>query len=377
MKILYVAQCGLPNTAPGIRISEVGKILNSLGHRVTFLCRETNSKKELEYNGCKYLFDDKRFSNPIQNRIYHGWDSLFATSTLHRIHNELSKEKYDAVIIYNDSSGLTKKLLPLKDDYKLLADVTEWYSVGLFNSLYDNIYALNNNYRIKHVDKKLAGVMVISPYLKQFYVKLGVKVVEIPPIFSTISQYSISTRNDDTVRLIYCGSPATKDILKETIISVSQLRRQGKKIELILIGLSKDDCKRITKIPLDGIIAVGRVPHSQVAEVYSRADISILFRKNKRYSKAGYSTKFAESLSLGVPVLRNSVGGADREIVDYYNGFVLKCYSQSHVDNVLNLICNMDKKILYEMRHNCIKFAEKRYNGITDVDATREFLSIV
>ena len=146
MKILYVAQCGLPNTAPGIRISEVGKILNSLGHRVTFLCRETNSKKELEYNGCKYLFDDKRFSNPIQNRIYHGWDSLFATSTLHRIHNELSKEKYDAVIIYNDSSGLTKKLLPLKDDYKLLADVTEWYSVGLFNSLYDNIYALNNNY---------------------------------------------------------------------------------------------------------------------------------------------------------------------------------------------------------------------------------------
>ncbi len=72
--------------------------------------------------------------------------------------------------------------------------------------------------------------------------------------------------------------------------------------------------------PEIGITAYGRVPHEECVKVIEKADFSILFRGESSVRKSRFFTKLSESLSLGIPVLCNAVGGADEIIKDGFNG---------------------------------------------------------
>ena len=97
-------------------------------------------------------------------------------------------------------------------------------------------------------------------------------------------------------------------------------------------------------------------------DYYKIANFSCLFRNNARYAKAGFSTKVAESLSFGVPVLCNIVGGTDDIIENGYNGFKINSMDEVSIENMLLSISMLNPEELYNLRLNSydsgIKFFE-------------------
>src|SRR5690554_6512746 len=103
MKFLYVARCGLPNTAPGIRIYNIALLLKSLGHEVVFMCVQENEDKTgdvVEYEGFKYLFDDFKKRNKYIKKLINYVDLVFANRTYKRILLEINSSNYDGIILY-------------------------------------------------------------------------------------------------------------------------------------------------------------------------------------------------------------------------------------------------------------------------------------
>ena len=57
-KILYIGWSGLPETAAGIRVYQIAKVLREAGNEVIFLClsQPTAGKQdEIEYDGFRYI----------------------------------------------------------------------------------------------------------------------------------------------------------------------------------------------------------------------------------------------------------------------------------------------------------------------------------
>ncbi len=328
MKFLYVSRSGLPSTAPGIRIYNIALLLRDLGHEVVILCEQKNdisSELTCEYDNFVYLFDDHRVRSKLLSIFLRAQDILFANRSFRRVIEEIDENDYDGIFLYNDALPLTKKLLKIKKDYgfKMYSDVTEWYELFRGRSILGILLAHLTNIRITRYDSSMDGIIVISQYLYDYLVEKNTNTIIIPPVFWDIPPINMSISKSEMLVLVYAGSPGSKDLLEPIIEAVKRINTARVLIEFNIIGLDSNYLKKIygTEISKHNIYAYGRLTNEVVKEIIKKSDLSVLLRKPLRYAKAGFSTKFAESMILGVPVLCNRVGGADIHIVDGYNGY--------------------------------------------------------
>lgn len=341
--ILYIGWFGLPETAAGIRVFQIAKLLRESGNNVAFLCLSQPGLKEnqeIQYDGFKYI-RKRQFESRVKNVV----NIFCGVYDLKVIKEIIEIEKPDTVIVYNDKERLTSQIVSFchKRGISVGADVTEWYEISRSRK-WDRIVAKNVDYRIRKMDKKPDYILSISPYFTAYYKSIGCKnVIEIPPIMDCIE-----TAINPTVRrvrhAVYAGSPAQKDLILPFLDAVA--KRNEKQVDIIadIVGVSNEQVMALMKISdpeQKGIIAYGRIPHEKCIEIVKMADFSVLLRENLRYAKAGFSTKLSESLSLGVPVLCNSVGGADEIIQDGQNGIKVEGCNTNTIIAALDRIISL------------------------------------
>lgn len=368
MKFLYIARCGIPDTAPGIRIYNIAKIIESLGHEVDFLCRQTNDTNNstmVKYDNFMYYFQKKTSNSNIIKKIDLLKDVLFADKTYERLLKDIDISSYDGLIIYNDTIALTRKLLKMKKTMKfsLFADVTEWYEFGNGRGFLGSLISLLTDIRIKYYDHKLDGIIAISNYLYNYYIKNNKNTVFIPPVFYQKSNINIELSDLNKIQISYAGSPGVKDLLMPVISAIKRINSTKELIRFNIIGIDNDFLmkKYHHKSGECGIVAYGRLENRKAKEIISRSDFTVLFRRPERYAKAGYSTKLAESLMLGVPVICNNIGGADIHIQNNYNGIKINECSMESIEEILMKITKMKKTDICSMKNNAYLTGKKIY----------------
>ena len=67
----------------------------------------------------------------------------------------------------------------------------------------------------------------------------------------------------------------------------------------------------------------GHLTHEETLELLSIADYSIFIRRNSRKNNAGFPTKFAESMSCGIPVVTNLTSNLSDYLVNGENGYIV------------------------------------------------------
>ena len=80
-----------------------------------------------------------------------------------------------------------------------------------------------------------------------------------------------------------------------------------------------------------------------------------------RYAKAGYSTKVAESLALGTPIICNNIGGTDVDINDSETGFKVNDCETNTLRKLVKKVTEMNEEDYSKMRRVCINYAKNRY----------------
>ena len=376
-RILYISQSVFPLNAPGIRVQRIADEFIKCGFQVTFFnTAKYNSSISItsQLSGISEYYEDKsKFHFTINDSEYHCrktqnhnnainglLDMLFAYDTYKYATELCFKYKPYAIVLYNDYGPLTYRLLPFCKKYgiEIFADVTEWYENKTnIKSISDILIPRMVDYRIRHIDKGLNGVISISQYLHHHYTSIGVKSVCIPPLMPIDKSYQPRVTNS-TPLLVYAGSPGEKDLLAPAINAVLAINAGSVRLNFLIIGINNEYIESeygIKEFEKQGIHALGRITHEKVIEILRESDFSFLFRRKLRYAKAGFSTKLAESLSMGVPVICNSIGGSDTVIIDNYNGFVLNSCQIQDISNCLHYISNMSINERQKMKDNAFK----------------------
>jgi len=210
---------------------------------------------------------------------------------------------------------------------------------------------------VKYFIPKSDGVIAIRTYLQNYYRSKGLKTIRIPVLVDKLHsdkyQKTIAQFDKEKLNFIYAGVPGKKDIVVNVIDAVEKLYKEGMKIQFHILGPTMSQLKLIMKRPIsDAILCYGRVSQNMVPAYLKQANFSVLIRPNERFAHAGFSTKFVESLSAGLPVIANYTSDIELYLKDGFNGIVVKDYSVDSIMEAIKRISNIDMNSQQIMRKN-------------------------
>lgn len=237
-----------------------------------------------------------------------------------------NKKRYSHIVIYNTPFLFTLVCVVLSKLLckKLVLDSTEWYESNHIVGGKYGAGAFENWCRMRLAYPLVRNVIAISTFLEKFYQKSAEQVVRIPPLSDRyLSAKSEHTHSECDVVLLYAGSPGQKDRLDHFIYQIIKNKKSNKTVKLYIAGITKDNflaqypkCNINNSVIDELCVFLGRIPMSEVGELYKKADYCIFFRENKRYAIAGFPSKYVEALSNGVPAITNAIGDIMEDFPD-------------------------------------------------------------
>lgn len=388
MRIVYCGAFRLPcYDAAAARVINIGRALSMAGHDVEFLSW-----------GGRYrasdLCDDGTYR--IGNMRYTITDEIDGTSAFQKFKRRLlrgkktlnilrnSSLKPDVVIMYNPLYAFTRNMIKLceENDIKLVSDITEWYSDDELKLTDKYTYRIN----MTHLQRKVKNKIVISSWLDRYY-KDSCNII-VPATCDCKEHKWHSERADDIptfdgITLIYAGNPARKDLVHVAINVVNRMIQTGAKLRFLILGISRENyIKKYSNVLADknlcdGIRFLGRVPQDSVPRYYHCADFMLLMREPTRKSNAGFPTKFAESMTAGIPVIANSTSDIDKYIVSGHNGYLVEnCTAESLERTLLNAMeLGSNKAALEAMKLNARQCGEKHFDYRVYTGKLSDFIS--
>lgn len=361
-KILYVGKF-IPNEgAVGIHVYNIAQCLEEQGVKIVYVAYSKNGFKE------NRIYDIRKpmgFIGSLKN-VY---DIMTGCYEFDVFKNAIEKEHPNAVILYNTSNAITRKAINYckQKNIRIIVENTEWYTItSITSGLAGHLLTKSVDKRIRKTDKAADGVIVISKYLENYYKKQNVFTFNLPPLFS-LENESVERINFHPIRFVYAGSPGGKDILKPFVDCIIEHNKHNDcKVEFHIYGINQEQLSCITGYQINsevGVFAHGRVSHDEVIKAVSYSHFTVLLRHNMRYAKAGYSTKVAESLALGTPIICNNIGGTDVDINDSETGFKINDCDINTLRNLIMKVVEIKEEDYFKMRRACINYAQKRYTA--------------
>lgn len=380
--ILYVGCIGPQATAMQIHTYNIAKIMKSVGYNVVFLDYHTNQISLYErIDGFEYYYVDANNKRiPGIRSIQQTNETLFGIRLYNKFKQLIIKYQASAVILFGFYaekkiySYCKRNRIPLfidRCDWFEKDHYSDWMSKELFYPRIEKLKA--------KLDIKTDGVIAISPYLTDYYRKSVPNTLFLPPVFEIDDTFTVGEATPQgCLKLVYAGSMGkTKDIIWPAVEAVSRINSVETRIDFDIVGPNEKFLSEMTKntgVKLKGIHIHGRQPHDITEKIVQNADFSVLLREAKKYAVAGFSTKFAESMSLGVPVICNAVGGADSVIRHMHDGIIIKNNTVEEIISVLNMLLCMTKDEKKALKINAREYAVNHFSTLVYKEKMESFL---
>ncbi|TDC66481.1 glycosyltransferase [Micromonospora sp. KC207] len=238
------------------------------------------------------------------------------------------------VVLYNGDAPYAARLRNWcrRNAVPVIADVVDRYSPeqlrgGRFAPPYlSALLAFRYHY------PRCAGVIAVSSYLSDHFRGYGLPVLRVPPTLNACGLAGLAdSRPDegDAVRLVYAGDPGRKDLVATIVRAVRQVNGAGCRVELRVVGPTVERVRELLggePVPA-GVRVLGRLPQQEVWAEVREADFSVLLRPPTRFNRAGFPTKFGESLANGTPVIANLTSDLGEYLTDGVEGLVCPDHS--------------------------------------------------
>jgi len=371
--VLIIGTFEMPDKdAAAIRVTGIAMALTNAGYQVVLQGR--NKAEILEYHKF-YSFQYK--DRPRWSKTGYYSDIQYVIDTI----NEIGVDKVVAIIAYHYPAIAMMKLLKHcnKSGIKLISDNTEWYQYKLLMSGGNReLEYANFLLRMKWANIKVKNIIAISSFLYDYYQSRNCNVERVPILSFENSNNRLLSRTWNSIRLVYCGSPAKKDSLLPLVQAVSSLSREYD-IELRLVGISRDQFEtfynyRIPEANNDNIIFYGRVPHKQAVRILQKNDFSIIIRPEERYAIAGFPTKMVEAFSNGLGVIATPVGDLREYVIDGKTGFLLNNDAKESLEALLKRICSMTSQELTQIKENSYNLSLEKFDYKKYSDSLKSFI---
>lgn len=329
--VIYMGGFRLPDkNAAAHRVMANAKLLRDIGYRVVFVDTQSGPGVETDVLASRHEvegFETFSLRYPTTGRAW--VKRLTSVNAFEQVSAQYANVAL--VICYNFPAVALSRLHARcrRRGVKILADVTEWYGKGEAGPR-DAIRRADSSLRMRLIHWKMDGLIVISKYLEAYY-RHHPHVIRLPPL---VDLEELKWRNSQTGRrpreemsFIYSGSPgARKDNLRAVVKAFQELRT-NRALHLNIVGVTLEEYtsnfnRSFNSVATESqrIIFHGFLEHERSIEVLKSADYSIFIRDESRSNKAGFPTKYVESVSAGVPVVTNQMGDLDGELIRWNGG---------------------------------------------------------
>ena len=383
---MYIGHIGCKGTAMAVHTRNIAQLLEMIGYQVSFIsqCVPRGGSKYDSNDRYIYNYTKQYVKIPKISAIEWIIEELFGIKLFNLFKKKVEKQKPELVVFYGYSGE--KKIINYckKHDIKVIIDRTDWFDADDKEGLFGKIHTKYLTDKcIEKYDLKANGVVSISEFFYNFYTSKGQKTIWIPPIFTDIDyKTNINKIERNNIKLVYAGSLGNnKDIIDPIVNCITNIfNKENIKFILNLVGITEEqldsrfgnhDWKK------HGIFAYGRVSHEESQKIVSQSDFSFLLRQNKRYAKAGFSTKFAESMSLGVPVICTKVGGADSIITDMLDGIHITDNNIETIENVLCSLLEFSDSEINKIKQNTYDTAHQKFLASNYSKKMNEFIQSI
>ncbi|CDN32034.1 Glycosyl transferase group 1 family protein [Mucinivorans hirudinis] len=346
-RVLYIGGFELPDkNAAAQRVVANAKILREVGYEVLFsgITHADDFRGEVEGFG---------YESIAYPRSLKDW---FVYLTSIRFQKLIEEYRPSIIIAYNYPSVALNRLLKYcrKRGIKVVGDLTEWYSPT------NPLKAADTSYRMKCVNKKLDGQIVISRLLADYYKRH--KTLLLPPLVDLSQEKwsSVDSANrGENVRLVYVGSPGAgwKDRL-DLIVDFVVNQELVNKVSLIIIGITKKQFETTfqrEEKEIKNVEFMGRLPHLESIDILKKSDFQIFIRSNTRVNNAGFPTKFVEAISAGIPVITNLTSNLNDYLIDGVNGFIVETTTDKSLEEGLERAIKCSRSQIEQMKRYCLE----------------------
>lgn len=372
--MLYIGGFEPPNqNAAAQRVWANSLLFESLGLRVILLGVSKSTTQFTKNESSKFLTYTKQSpSKPFQ------WLKMLISIKEVRsiVKNVKEHGEIKLIVAYNYPAIALLRLsyYTRRKNIKLIADCTEWPQIENPRTIKEWIKNFDTTLRMRYVQPKLNGIIVISRYLKEYYAKKMSNIIQLPPLVNKGDAkwtYEDVKVPQDKIVMVYAGSPGNggKDRLDLIIKALSSItKKTNLKYELKIVGIDKTEYLMNfgqATIPASlepNLSFLGRIPHTQAVSILKSAHYSIFVRDENRITTAGFPTKFVESISCGTPVLTNKSSNVTDYLVSGENGFLLRIESEN-LSKDLQLALNQPMDKILKMKKACRMTIIFNYTG--------------
>lgn len=364
--VIYLGSVGAEGTALTIHAQNMARLLKKVGYETLFICDGGTQGMYSSHPEFEYFYTRKYIKIPIFSSLENLFDEFTGYKRLKMLRRRIKLRKPDLVVLYGQAGEKSLIKLCHKNNIPFVVERVDWFDESDCTSYISKCIIRRNNRNIKEIDKYADGIIAISQYLKNYYEDIQMDVTCIPPIFDIEQSREIKrTEHIGKLHLVYAGSlGSSKDQILPVLQALRTINEKEIRISLDIVGITM---KQIEEATLQndweklGVKAFGRLKNDEARRIVGEADFSLLLRQNKRYAKAGFSTKFAESMSLGVPVICTKVGGADAVITDMYDGVHLPDNETKTIQNKLEELLAKDSDDISAMKKNAFNSARRLF----------------
>jgi glycosyltransferase involved in cell wall biosynthesis len=379
--IIYLGPFSFPNGgAAARRILGVSKSLESIGCKVTIASGqcEIDGPKNSSYEGIDVISLNERTAENLPKILKYLFYFTMGKKTIKWL--DSLEKKPSAIILYSGYSPYFLRLLPWckRNNIPLIFDAVEWYDPPTLFQGIINPYYWNIELAMRFLSPKAKNIIAISKYLESYYQSEGCHTVRIPPTLDVVNTETRSDVADSSlIKLGYTGSPGHKDLLNNVLTALCDLDINGKRLHLKIAGITTEQLLNypalknlnLTELPAC-MKCFGVVSQTEALKIIKDADFSVLLRPNKRYAKAGFPTKFVESLTVGTPVIANHTSDLADYLIDEKTGVVCADEQVESLKAGLERIQKLDIAQLKMMRIESRKMALNYF----DVNGSKEIV---
>jgi glycosyltransferase involved in cell wall biosynthesis len=280
-------------------------------------------------------------------------------------------KKLESVIMYTSSAqfSMFNVLICKILNIKIYNVVPEYYDRSSFENenLIKKIKGFSFKFQINHINTKFNGLIVLSYFLRDYYLKKNVSKsrILIQPNLVNISNFEISENllnQSDIIRIGYCGTPTNKDGVNDLLIAFKKVHDKYINTELLIIGDSQSNNSLLPKLIEfsetiginEHVVFTGLVDSSEIPNLLNSCKILVLARPNGVFAEAGFPTKLGEYMACKIPVVITKVGDIPFYLNDGENAMLAEPDNpQSVADKIGFLIDHPDKaRVIGENGYN-------------------------
>ena len=380
--------CGgfqLPDrNASAVRALGNARLLQQLGYNVYVLGKLPNpelSSLTWQSGGLEPI-ECINIAQPTPN--YSGPSYVASDAPIRAFVERVGRESIKAIMTYNYPARGTHKVNQLCRELGAasILDCTEWYGWE-GNSIFRNLYRLLGvQIKMRFLTKQAGNVIVASYFLERFLP--GQHVLKLPFVVDPAEQrwqLAAIPQNKYTT-FTYSGSPGvgmSKDKLPSMLQAFGKLHAQGYPFKLNIVGLTQQ--QYLAEVPnkqnlieqlSTAVEFHGRVPHTESIALLKASDFAVFFRKPNRVANVGFSTKFVEAASLGIPIISNSTSDIPEYLNDGVNGFLAPEFTHQAIYQALEKAMRLTPNERKRMHERCRARQPFSYEKWRDV--TQQFL---